>query len=123
MSVTLYRAAAVTDPHFGYGSYWTVSRDFAYRFRCWLGENIGGQHAVYRLKTEIANALEFPFGVFVNSTAVTSRQDTFRAAGYLWVTFHEDVFEGTTSRQYVYLGATPLPAEHDVPQKCPQIGS
>jgi hypothetical protein len=112
--MTLYRAATATDPHFGKGSYWSPSEHFARRFAVWLDETFSttrGMNVVYRAEVDVIASLDFPFGVWVSSSAVTERVDVFAAAGYRWVTFHEGVFEGTTSLQFVYLGQEPIEAE------------
>ena len=108
---TLYRAAAAESPHFGLGSYWTPSEDFARRFRFWLDEHFKDRHAVYRAEVELSDVLDVPFGVFLDSAKVTRRAGRL-AASYRWVSFYErGAFEGTMIRQYVYLGDEPIRAE------------
>jgi len=108
---TLWRAAPVDRPHFGQGSYWTPSVEFARRFRLWLDENFPREHTVYRADVEVTDALDIPFEVKMDSPVVTRRVPELAAAGYLWVTFYEGAFEGTISRQYVHLGEQPIAAE------------
>jgi hypothetical protein len=109
--VMLWRAAPADGAHFGMGSYWTASELFARRFRLWLDETADGRHVIYRADVDLSASLDLPFGVEVSSPVITRHAAEFAAAGYRWVTFYEGVFEGATSRQYVYLGTDPIAAE------------
>lgn len=109
--VTLWRAAPAVEPHFGQGSYWTASEQFAERFRLWLDQTYGGTHLVYRAEVELDSVLDVPFGVPISSTEVSARVTELAAEGYQWVTFYEGFFEGSTSREFVYLGSTPIGAD------------
>lgn len=117
---TLWRAAPAESPYFGRGSYWTPSIEFAQRFRLWLDENVGAPNVVYTATVDVADSMDFPFGLQLDSSNVTRRVPQLAAAGYLWVTFHEAAFEGATVRQYVYLGAQPIQA---TPTECRSRGA
>jgi hypothetical protein len=106
---TLWRAAPNDDPYFGRGSSWTPSEAFARRFQLWLMETFGWPHSLYRTETDITGALDLATIMLVDPSKMTERAiETFADAGYRWATFHEKSFEGTSIRQYIYLGAKPL---------------
>ena len=108
----LFRAARAVDPHFGRGSYWTVSRGFAERFRVWLDAHAPQQapHVIYRAEVDLSDHLSIPFGKQVSSSKVSARIDDFAAAGYRWISFFDNAFEGTIVQEFVYLAADPIRA-------------
>lgn len=130
MQLTLWRAATVERPWFGYRSFWTPSRSVAYDFGSWLAApeqqqelqrvkpDWAGPVRVYRVEVdwldEEVNDLRPPGAVLpLDSGKVLAAADAYAAQGYRMVLFHEGPYLGRFWPQGVYLGTEALPAVPD----------
>lgn len=120
---TLWRVVNAASPYLGRGSFWSTSPEFVARFGRWLLDTTLCQVEAYRVDVDIARAehLEYPAANMVDPAAVVRAVDIL-AMNYQWVSFHEELVEGISVCQFVYLGDTPLPARRVTDRQRPTTG-
>ena len=108
---TLWRAVDAARPYFGRGSFWSPSPEFVAQFGRWLVDTTRCQVEAYRVDVDIAPDayLEYPSETVVDPAVAAQAADAL-ARNFQWLSFHEELCDGTSIRQFVYLGDTPLPA-------------
>jgi hypothetical protein len=111
---TLYRAAAVDNPHTGFLSHWVHTEDAARWFQGWLDHEspFVAPRRVYRAEVDLTDAWEQPPQTPLESKEVMKRAAGLAAKGLRWLTFYELPYRGSFMVcQYLYLGQEPIPVQ------------
>jgi hypothetical protein len=111
---TLYRAAAVDNPHTGFLSQWVHTEGAARWFQGWLDREspFVVPRRVYRAEVELTDAWNQPPLPPLDSWAVTRGAAALAAKGVRWFTFDELPYGGSFMVcQYLYLGQESIPGQ------------